>query len=554
VKKQVLIGAESFEEIIEGDYFYIDKTLFIKELFDNKGKVTLITRPRRFGKTLNMSMLRSFFDVQRDSRSLFEGLAITKYSDIIKKHQNNYPVISLTLKNLDFNSYEKTILGIKNLIADLYRLNLYLCDGDKMNEFTVNDYKRYCSKEVDETDLTSALRFLTECFHTYHDKRVIILLDEYDTPIDSAERHGYYNEMIEFMRGFLGNVFKTNDFLEFGVLTGVQRISKEGLFSSFNNPKVCGVLDNEFATSFGFTDEEVKATCETYDLSDKYIDVKNWYDGYRIGRHDMYNPWSITMYLQRQTIENYWVNTGLVQVLRDVFHKGDDRLRNDLAGLLTGSPITMALSDHTTYPIEYVSSNTFWTLLLRAGYLKPSNGAKENWFEAELVNMEVKDTFTHYATEWLNEERLFVSDSIRRFIECLLSGDYEEVKRTLNEDILNNPSSFDLSQENSYHMFIYGMLLALSGRYTVNSNQESGKGRSDCMIKPADKNAAAIVLEFKHIKDETQDLKAEAARGLEQINEKAYIQNLKLEGYTHILKYSIAFHKKTCEVLMEANM
>jgi len=551
VKKQIFIGSESFEELIEGDYFYIDKTLFIKELFDNKGKVTLITRPRRFGKTLNMSMLRSFFDIHKDSYTLFDGLAISQYTNIIENHQNKYPVISLTLKNVELGTYDTAIERMKTLVSAAYQELLYLHESEKLNERQKELFYSYYMRRSTAEELQSSLFFLTECLSKHHDKRVIILLDEYDTPIDSAERHGYYQQMIEFMRGFLGSVFKTNDYLEFGVLTGVQRISKEGLFSSFNNPMVSGVLDKEFATSFGFTDDEVKAAFDIFGVSDRYSEVKNWYDGYRIGGHDMYNPWSITRFLQRQEIENYWVNTGSVQVLKDVFHMGDDRLRNDLAGLLTGTPITMSLADQITYPIKYASTNTFWTLLLHAGYLKPCNGAKGSWFAAELVNMEVKDTFTRYAAEWLMEERVTVYDSIREFVAYLLNGNLEGIESALNDDILNNPSSFDLIQENSYHMFIYGMLLSLSGNYTVHSNHESGKGRSDCMIKPTDKNAAAVVLEFKHIKEDSLDLKAEAQKGMEQINEMEYISSLQQDGYTRIFKYAIAFRKKTCEVVME---
>ena len=287
-----------------------------------------------------------------------------------------------------------------------------------------------------------------------------------------------------------------------------------------------------------------------YEMSDKYDEVKSWYDGYRFGGQDMYNPWSITMYLQSKELGNYWVNTGSVQVLRDVFHKGDDRLRDDLAGLLTGSPITMSLADQITYPIEYVSSDTFWTLLLHAGYLKPINGAKGDIFEAELVNKEVRDTFTRYAKSWLREQLPSLSESILEFVRCLLGGDAEGVARTLNEDLLNDPSSHDFRSENSYHMFIYGMLLAASSDYTVLSNQEAGKGRADCLIKPVDKNAAAVAIDFKYLKREPDNLKEEAQKGLAQIEEKVYTHNLKAEGYGQVLKYGIAFYKKSCEVAM----
>ncbi|MCL2060957.1 MAG: AAA family ATPase, partial [Oscillospiraceae bacterium] len=435
MKKQIYIGAESFERIREDDCFYVDKTLFVKELLDNKCTATLITRPRRFGKTLNMSMLRSFFDISRDSKSKFEGLAITEHKDICDRHMNKYPVISLTLKNVEMATFEGSIEMIKTLISAVFRQNRYIYESDKLDEQQKEMFYSFFMRRSTAGELQYSLLFLTECLHAYHQKRVIVLLDEYDAPIDNAERNGFYQEMIGFMRGFLGSAFKTNDFLEFGVLTGVQRISKEGLFSSFNNPRICGILDEAYNTRFGFTEEEVEQACEMFGIGEKYADIKSWYDGYRFGGRDMYNPWSITMYLDSQKLENFWVNTGSVQVLRDVFHKGDDRLRNDVAGLLTGAPIKMGLADQITYPIKYFSSNTFWTLLLHAGYLKPCNGAKGTWFEAELVNKEVSDTFSFYAKEWLMEERIGLSEPIQEFVGQLLSGDAEGVARTLNEDL-----------------------------------------------------------------------------------------------------------------------
>jgi len=553
MKKQILLGAESFEEIRESDFFYVDKTLFVKELLENRGKVTLITRPRRFGKTLNLSMLRSFFDIGVDSTALFEGLKITEYRDICDKHQNKYPVISLTLKNVEEETYANALVSIGNLISGIFQKNLYLCEGDELNEFRKKTFYRYCAGEAAEVDLRSALLFLTECLYAYHKKRVIVLLDEYDNPVDSAVRSGYYPEMIGFMRGFLGSVFKTNDYLEFGVLTGVQRIVKESLFSSFNNPLVCGVMDKEFSTCFGFTEDEVIDACGTYEIGDLYGEIKRWYDGYRFGGQDMYNPWSIVAYLKAQELDNYWVNTGSVQVLQDVYYRGDDKLRDDLAGLLTGAPITMSLEDGITYPIKYASSDTFWSLLLNAGYIKPCNGAKGDSFEAELVNREVRNVFARYARKWFDEQQPAVSGAILAFVDCLLKGDAAGVSRTLNEDLLNNPSSYDFVIENSYHMFIYGMLLALSDKYTVHSNREAGKGRPDCVIRPVDKTGSAVVVEFKHVNVKTiapGDLEAEAQKGLAQIEDKAYLYELKREGYAQIYKYAIAFHKKSCEVAM----
>ena len=592
MKKQILIGIDSFEEIIEGNYFYIDKTLFIKELLENRGKVTLITRPRRFGKTMNMCMMQSFFDVKRDSKKKFEGLKIMEHTDLVEKHLNKYPVIFLTLKDIEEKTYDQVMNNIKGVIADLFQKNLYLMDSEKFNEFQKKKFYTFNEEKATESDLKKSLKFLSECLYTYHQKKVIVLFDEYDVPIDSSYRKGFYTEMIEFMRGFMGNVFKSNEYLEFGVLTGVLRIAKEGLVSSFNNPMVRSVLNKDFATCFGFTEDEVRIACDMYNVGDKFADVKTWYDGYRFGEQEMYNPWSIAQYLKSKEIDIYWVNTGSTDTLQDMFYKGDPNLRNDLAGLLTGKPILMSLEDTFTYPIEYVNSDRFWSLFLHAGYLKPCKNRHlyteaerrqrelpdNAFFYAELVNYEIIYILSKYAKEWFQRKQSKISQTIVEFVSYLLNGEVEKVSDILNNELLNNPSCHDFKEENSYHMFIYGILLAVSTDYTVYSNQESGKGRSDCLIKPHDKNKYAAVIEFKHVRetalrggggggssavsiapiDDTHPekdvitinskLKEIALQGLDQINEKAYIHNLKKEGYEKIMKYSIAFYKKTCEV------
>jgi len=578
MRKQILTGTESFERIVKGNYFYVDKTLFIKEFLENRGAVTLITRPRRFGKTMNMSMLEHFFDIRKDSRALFEGLKIMEHTDIVEKHLNQYPVISLTLKNVELETYQASLQRLRFLISGICMQNMYLLESDILYEPQKQMFNDLLLEKSTDVDLQSSLLFLTECLYAYHKKRVVVLMDEYDAPITNAMVKGYYQEMIDFMRGFMGCVFKTNDNLEFGVLTGVQRISRESLVSGFNNPEVCGITNKSFATCFGFTEEEVKEACEIYELGDRYDEVKKWYDGYRIGGQDMYNPWSIIGYLKEEEIGEYWVNTGSMQIIQDVFYKGDDNLKNELAALLTGAPVMMFLEDGITYPIKYVNSDTFWTMLLYTGYIKPcivstarmpSNTDK---FAAELVNLEVKNMFTRYAKNWFGEQQPSISETILEFVEYLLQGDAEAVSDTLNYDLLNNPSSHDFKMENSYHMFIYGILLAVSGNYTVHSNPEIGKGRSDCIIKPVDKSKSAVIVEFKHVKKPHErakgqkgerakgqkgerakvNLKLEALQGLQQIEEKAYIHTLKQEGYTRIFAYGIAFHKKTCEVAMES--
>ena len=567
MKKRILIGTDSFEKIIKGNFFYVDKTLFIKELLENKGEVTLITRPRRFGKTMNMSMLRHFFDVSRDSKALFAGLKIMEHADIVATHLNKYPVISLTLKDVEERTYKSCIKSLSGLVAEIYRQNRYLYESDRLNQEQKDVFYTLLSGKSTEEELKSALKFLTECLYTYYQKRVIILLDEYDAPINNALMEGYYTDMIEFMRRFLGSVFKSNDYLEFGVLTGVQRIAKEGLVSSFNNPKVCGIMSKFFTTCFGFTEEEVKDACRMYELGDMFEKVESWYNGFRFGGQAMYNPWSITGYLDEKKFKDYWVNTGSMEILEGIFFKGSLSLKNEIAGLLTNKPIIMTYVEHIRYPILYDSDDIFWSMLLNSGYIKPCEGATGDRFYAELVNREVRNIFDTCIRSWFSRQQDNSPKIIRQFVACLLNGDKEGVSDILNNELLNTPSYYDLKEENSYHMFIFGILLAVSNDYIVYSNPESGKGRSDCLIKPIDKAKYAIVIEFKHSRGEpmcsppksdpasppsqiTEILKSEAQKGLLQIEEKAYIHNLKREGYERIHKYCIAFHKKNCEVAM----
>ena len=557
MKKQILIGVEFFDKLIEGDYFYIDKTLLIKELLENRGDVTLLTRPRRFGKTLNMSMLKCFFDASKNNRHLFEGLKIMEHEDIVEKHLGQYPVVFISLKDVEEKTFDISVEKIRYFVTEIYRPNRYLCESDKLDESQKEMFHKFYMGNSTESELKTSLKFLTSCLCAYYNKKAIVLIDEYDAPINCAVTKGYYPEMIEFMRGFMGGVLKGNEFLEFGVLTGVQRVSKEGLVSGFNNPKVCGISDAVFSECYGFTEEEVKTACEQYGHGAKFCDVKRWYDGYRFGNCDMYNPWSIVNFLSTGQLRNFWANTGGMTVMQDMFFLGSASLKDDLAGLLTDIPIKMRYDEHITYPILYENDDAFWSLLLNAGYLKPCVGAVEERFCAELVNREIKDTFARCIDLWFKRKQRGIYQATQEFAEFLLEGDIQSVKSALNDELLNNPSCHDFKEENSYHMFIFGILLAVAKDYVVLSNRETGKGRSDCIIKPDDKKKSAVVVEFKHMReaadltDLNANLKEEAKLGLRQIKEKAYIHELKSEGYEKIFLYGIAFHKKTCEVVLE---
>ena len=559
--KHILTGEEFFDKIIESDGFYVDKTLFIKELLEKRGAVTLITRPRRFGKSLNMNTLKCFFDIGLDSRHLFEGLKIMEHSEIVEKHMNKYPVLFFSLKDIKEPSFEKFINSLRILVSEIFQEYMYLSEDESLNLYQKKYFHDYCDKTSTEEELKKALSFLTNCLYAHHKKRVIVLLDEYDTPINNSLMTGYYADMIGFMSGFMGSVFKSNKYLEFGVLTGVQRIAQEGLMSCFNNPKVFGIMDEIFATAFGFTSDEVKDACRMYGLKDEYNEVERWYNGYRIGGHDIFNPWSIVSYLEEKKLLDFWTLTGGVNILADIFSKGTPELKDDFAGLLTGKPIKMIYNDRILYPFLYKRNNVFWSMLFNTGYLKPCVGAEGREFYAELVNQEIKNFFKNCVKDWFEDEQKSIHPSIEQFVTCLLNGNLDELSSILNDELLNDPSSHDFKAENSYHMFIFGILLSVSVDYTVLSNPETGKGRSDCLIKPKDKDKYAVVIEMKHCKKapavskeapEINFLEAEAQTALEQIENKDYIHMLKREGYTRIYKYGIAFHKKSCEVLIKS--
>ena len=554
VKKALPIGVDLFEKMISKDYFYIDKTLFIKEILDMKSEVTLITRPRRFGKTLSMSMIQCFFDIHQKQRHLFDGLAIMEHREIVEKHQNQYPVIFLSLKGIKGTTFESSLSLLMQLISSLYIKNGYLLDSDVLMEAEKAKINIYLNGKASKEELMVSLKELTGYLYAYHKKNVILVIDEYDAPVDNAEIEGFYPDMVEFMSGFFGDVLKTNEHLEFSVITGVQRITKEGLFSDLNNLKVCSSLDKWFEDSFGFTEEEVYAACNYYDMQDDMKDIKVFYDGYLFGRKEMYNPWSILNYLAERKLDAYWVNTASMGILKNIFKKGNYELKAAMEGLLMDEPVKMRLGNHITYPIRYKKSNAIWTLLLSAGYLKIKDVLSDSLipeYAVVLVNNEVKEAFRYCIWEWMGESEEAFAEGLTDFIKALTGGDAEGMGRALNEGLLYSTSYYDMVNENSFHMFILGILQVVGGTYMIRSNREEHKGRADCTMRPHDKSRAAVVIEFKHVKekDATEDMIALSAQeGLEQIKEKSYAEDMKVEGYTTIYEYGIAFNGKYCVV------
>jgi len=442
----------------------------------------------------------------------------------------------------------------------LYENHGYLLDGGRLSETQAELFRKYCGRKATNDDLELALFQLSRMLRSYHHQKVIILLDEYDAPIDNAEAEGFYGKMIKFMRGFMGSTFKSNDALEFAVITGVQRIAQEGLFSKLNNPQIFGILDSEFSNRFGFTEEEVARLCMEYDAADPFGKIKAFYDGYRFGHRDMYNPWSIVNYLTKRKLGLYWVNTSSPTVMQNIFARGSKDLKEKAEGLLLGVPITMKLDDHITYPINYDSTNLFWTMLLNAGYIKHTSGTPSNAekFQAELVNTEVRVAFQHSIENWIKERTVSLYDGLQAFLESLQAGDAVGMQDALNNKLLLSPSYHDMICENSYHMFILGILQAVGRDYVIRSNREEGKGRADCTMRPVDKTKPALVIEFKHLKKDGADdteatierVKKAAAEALQQISTRRYTQEMLSEGYATVFEYGIAFNGKHCEVEM----
>ena len=566
MKKSLPIGHEFFDVLISKGLYYVDKTLLIKEIIDVSSAVTLVTRPRRFGKTLNMSTLECFFDITSDNRKLFEGLQIMEHADIVERYMNKVPVVFITLKDVEESTYKDSLFALKDMMARVYSRHRYLLESDKLTAYQKARFDKVLSGKLTEAEIKASLISLTEYLYTHHsEKRVILLIDEYDAPINNAELNGFHAQMIKFMRGFLGKSMKSNRFLEFAVITGVQRIAKEGLFSELNNLLVCGIPDDQYAECFGFTKNEVEAACEYYNRKDSIAEIEKYYDGYRFGQKSLFNPWSIVNYLHFGKLESYWVNTGSLSILENIFIKGTVSLKSAMESLLMDMPIKMKLDQHITYPINYSDTDLFWTLLFNAGYIKHRKGVPVGdfkSFEAELVNLEVKESFKQCIERWMQRQPHGFSNALNEFLEALLGGNPERIQSALNEKLLRSLSYHDMIRENSFHMFILGMLQATGDEYLIRSNRESGHGRADCIMRPlsdrggTDVSRAAVVMEFKLVKPEkgvrltAAAVAREAAAALIQIEEKGYDGELAAEGYKTVYKYGIAFGGKFCVVNM----
>ena len=537
--KKIPIGVENFKEIIANNYYYVDKTKFIEKILNDGSKIKLFTRPRRFGKTLNMSTIKHFFDIKNneENRKLFNNLDIEK--SVYIKEQGQYPIIFISMKGIKDITWEEAKSSLKILISKLYSEFKYLLDD--LDEFDLPRFKKYLLADIDFANLKNALEFLTRVLYEKHKKEVILLIDEYDSPLISAYEHNYYDEAINFFKVFYGEALKTNDYLKMGIITGIIRVIKAGIFSDLNNLRVYSILDKQYSDFFGFTEKEVEKMLIDFNIEYNLPEVKSWYDGYKFGDTEVYNPWSILNFVQNRELEGYWIGTSGNFLIKEVLKDSNSEINISLEKLFNGEKIEEVITGNSDLS-SLLSYHEIWELLLFSGYLTVDKKITKNTYSLRLPNKEVKEFFKD---EFIDIS--FGASEFRKTMEALRNNKMEEFEKNLQNILLKSTSYMDGKNENFYHGLFLGMSFYLDNKYSVKSNREAGLGRYDVLIEPINKKERAFILEFK-VTDSEKNLENFSKEALEQIINKKYNIELIKKGIKDITYIGIAFYKKQLRI------
>lgn len=557
-RKKFPIGIESFEEIRREGFYYVDKTGLIRDLLDNWGKVNLFTRPRRFGKTLNMSMLKSFFEIGTD-KTLFDGLAISKETDMCDMYMGKFPVVFLSLKGVEGLTFEDAYGMLRRLMISEVRRFSCLADSERISENDKTAFMRILREQEGMDDVQDSLRILSELLYKHYGRKTILLIDEYDVPLDKAFQHGYYREMVALIRSLFGQALKTNDFLQFAVLTGCLRVSKESIFTGLNNFDVNSIVDIRHDEHFGFTEKEVLDLLQAYGLEQAAATMKEWYDGYRFGNADVYCPWDVINYAKKLQADPqaepqaFWINTSGNDLVKRFVDSADKTTQNEIERLIAGETIEKMVRLELTYDEIDNSIDNLWSVLFTTGYLTQTEKAKEGVYKLAIPNREVREVFILQIQEWFKETIVQDGKPMQKFCQAFLAGDADEIAKQLTMILGRMISVLDTKarnnqKENFYHGLLLGLLRS-EPTWLILSNAESGEGFGDILIEPEDPDAG-IVIEVKYAAN-IAGLDAECKKAMEQIKVRHYDEKLRNDGRENIFGYGIAFYKKRCKVVCE---
>ena len=548
------VGIDNFEKIRRNNFYYIDKTRLVEQALHNWSEVTLFTRPRRFGKTLGMSMLRSFFEIGTD-KSLFDGLYISQNKSLCDEHMGKYPVIFLTLKGVEGLTFADAKMMLKSILSTEMDRHYYL----KTSEALTDEDKAYFVKMLTGTDenINDSLRKLSQLLYKHYGKNVVILIDEYDVPLDKAYQNGYYHEMVSLIRGLFGQALKTNDYLQFAILTGCLRISKESIFTGLNNFKVLSIMDTRFDEQFGFTDSEVEKLLAAYNLDSHFTEIKEWYDGYHFGNADVYCPWDVINYVDLLRFEptakpqDFWSNSSGNALVRSFIDKADVQTKDEIERLIAGEYIEKEISQELTYDEIDKSISNLWSVLFTTGYLTKQGVTDDGRVRLSIPNREIKNLFIKKIREWFSDTTANDGKTLEQFCNAFVDKDTEKIEELFGDYLWNTISIRDTAvakdkKENFYHGILLG-LLGYKASWLIKSNTESGTGYSDILVE-VPKNRTGIVIELKYA--ENGDMDAACDEALKQIEEKSYVDKLKQDGMRNFIKYGIACFKKDCKVVV----